>query len=65
MTRAGYVSPPSGTPLTPEMANNMAVGVHQAFTITGVVLLVGGVLCILFLRPEALGRTLQARHRKG
>ena len=65
MTRAGYVSPPSGTSLTPEMANNMAVGVHQAFTITGVVLLVGGVLCILFLRPEALGRTLQARHRKG
>ncbi|WP_241387651.1 MFS transporter [Rhodococcus sp. CH91] len=64
MTRAGYVSPPSGTALTPEMANNMAAGVHQAFTITGVVLLAGGALCILFLRPEALGRTLQAHHRK-
>ncbi|MCK0090560.1 MFS transporter [Rhodococcus sp. F64268] len=64
MTRAGYVSPPSGSELTPEMANNMAAGVHQAFTITGVVLLVGGVLCILFLRPEALGRKLQAGYSK-
>ncbi|MFD6856122.1 MFS transporter [Rhodococcus sp. NPDC060090] len=64
MTRAGYVSPPSGAELTPEMANNMAVGVHQAFTITGILLLVGGVLCILFLRPEALGRTLQAGYSK-
>ncbi|MGX6509046.1 MFS transporter [Rhodococcus sp. SJ-2] len=64
MTRAGYVSPPSGSELTPEMANNMAHGVHQAFTITGVVLLVGGALCILFLRPEALGRKLQAGYSK-
>lgn len=64
MTRAGYVSPPSGSELTSEMADNMAVGVHQAFTITGIVLLVGGVLCILFLRPEALGRKLQAGYSK-
>lgn len=64
MTRAGYVSPPSGSELTSKMADNMAVGVHQAFTITGIVLLVGGVLCILFLRPEALGRKLQAGYSK-
>ncbi|MDV3208755.1 MAG: MFS transporter, partial [Rhodococcus ruber] len=64
MARAGYVSPPAGSTLAPEMATNMAVGVHQAFTITGIILLVGGVLCILFLRPESLGRKLQSEYVK-
>lgn len=40
----------------------MAFGVHQAFTITGVILLVGGVLCILLLRPERLGGKLQRKY---
>ncbi|MGV9712852.1 MFS transporter [Gordonia sp. NPDC003424] len=64
MSHAGYVSPPKGVKPTPEMADRMAVGVHQAFTITGLVLLVGGTLCIAFLRPERLGRTLQQRFVK-
>lgn len=64
MARAGYVSPAAGSTLAPEMATNMAVGVHQAFTITGIILLVGGVLCILFLRPESLGRKLQSEYVK-
>lgn len=64
MSHAGYVSPPKGVKPSPEMADRMAVGVHQAFTITGLVLLVGGALCIAFLRPERLGRTLQQRFVK-
>jgi MFS family permease len=64
MTRAGYVTPAAGSVLAPEMAANMAQGVHEAFTITGAILLVGGTLCILFLRPERLGQKLQANHRK-
>lgn len=61
MTRAGYVSPPKGEKPTTEMADMMATGVHQAFTITGIVLLIGGALCIAFLRPERLGHALQNR----
>ncbi|MFV0457546.1 MAG: MFS transporter [Actinomycetales bacterium] len=60
MTAAGYQAPPKGEPIPTEMVANMAAGVHQAFTITGVVLLVGGTLVAVFLRPEALGRRLQA-----
>ncbi|MEE3849706.1 MFS transporter [Gordonia sp. LSe1-13] len=61
MGRAGYVSPPKGEKPSDDMAANMAEGVHQAFTITGIVLLVGGALCIAFLRPERLAHTLQQR----
>ncbi|MCK8613705.1 MFS transporter [Gordonia sp. C13] len=64
MTDAGYTSPPKGEKPSAEMAANMADGVHQAFTITGIVLLVGGALCIAFLRPERLGATLQKRYIK-
>lgn len=64
MTDAGYSSPPKGEKPSAEMAGNMADGVHQAFTITGIVLLVGGALCIAFLRPERLGATLQKRYVK-
>lgn len=64
MTRAGYVSPPKGEKPTAEMAERMADGVHQAFTITGLVLVVGGALCIAFLRPERLGTMLQKRFVK-
>lgn len=63
MDRAGYVAPPKGQPLPPEMATAMAEGVNQAFTLTGIALVVGGLMCIAFLRPEALGRTLQTHHR--
>ncbi|ROZ89071.1 MFS transporter [Gordonia sp. OPL2] len=64
MTTAGYVSPPKGEKPTAEMADRMADGVHQAFTITGLVLVVGGALCIAFLRPERLGTMLQKRFVK-
>lgn len=64
MSNAGYVSPPKGVKPSAEMAELMASGVHQAFTITGIVLLVGGGLCTAFLRPERLGRTLQQRFVK-
>lgn len=62
MTAAGYVAPPKGEPVPADMVANMATGVHQAYLITGIVLLVGGTLAALFLRPEATGRRLQTRH---
>ncbi|AZG46652.1 MFS transporter [Gordonia insulae] len=62
MSRAGYISPPKGVTPSAEMSQHMADGVHQAFTITGIVLLIGGALCIAFLRPERLGATLQRRY---
>lgn len=65
MTRAGYVSPPKGVKPSPEMAASMADGVHLAFTITGIILLIGGAMCIAFLRPEHLGSTLQRRYVRG
>lgn len=64
MERAGYVAAPKGSPLSAEMAQAMATGVNQAFTITGIALVVGGLMCVLFLRPEALGRKLQLKHLK-
>ena len=64
MSHAGYVPPPKDVKPSPEMADRMAIGVHQAFTITGLVLLIGGAMCIAFLRPERLGRTLQQRFIK-
>lgn len=62
MSAAGYVAPPKGQPIPPAMVDAMANGVNQAFTITGVVLLVGGVMAAVFLRPGATGRRLQRDH---
>lgn len=63
MDLAGYASPAAGEAPSMEIVGAMASGVHQSFTITGVVLLVGGLACVLFLRPERLGAKLQAHHR--
>ncbi|MPN40196.1 hypothetical protein SDC9_187732 [bioreactor metagenome] len=62
MGNAGYVAPPKGKPISPEMVANMATGMHQAYTVTGIVLLVGGVMAALFLRPGRTGRRLQRDH---
>ncbi|WP_026926777.1 MFS transporter [Granulicoccus phenolivorans] len=62
MSKAGYVAAPKGQPITPAMADAMATGVNQAFTITGIVLLIGGVMAALFLRPGPTGRRLQRNH---
>ncbi|NNG18990.1 MFS transporter [Naumannella sp. ID2617S] len=62
MTNAGYVAPPKGQPIPPAMVEAMANGVNQAYTITGVVLLVGGLMAAFLLRPGPTGRRLQQRH---
>lgn len=64
IARAGYVAPAKGQPLTVQMAEAMGSGVNTAFTITGIVLIVGGVLAVALLRPEASARRLQALHRR-
>lgn len=62
MGNAGYVAPPKGKPISAEMVAHMATGMHQAYTVTGIVLLVGGVMAALFLRPGRTGRRLQRDH---
>lgn len=64
MSAAGYTTPAKGESPSVQAAAAMATGVHQAFTMTGVLLLIGGVLCIAFLRPERLGARLQANLRQ-
>lgn len=64
MSKAGYVPTPKGQELTPENAAAMADGVNTAFMITGSILVVGGLIAALLLRPEALGAKLQAKHVK-
>lgn len=62
MTTAGYVAPAKGVAPSAEMVSSMAGGVHSAFLITGIFLLVAGLASALLLRPEKLGRKLQAKH---
>lgn len=64
MTAAGYEAPANGAEPTAAMVDAMAGGVHSAFLITGVFLLVAGLLAALLLRPEQLGRRLQEHHVK-
>ncbi|WP_027004367.1 MFS transporter [Corynebacterium halotolerans] len=64
MTAAGYQAPASGTEPTVAMAVAMADGVHSAFLITGVFLVVAGLVAALLLRPERLGRRLQEHHAR-
>lgn len=64
MTAAGYTSPAGGAPPTAAVATAMAAGVHSAFLITGILLVVAGLLAALLLRPEKSGRRLQRLHLK-
>lgn len=64
MTAAGYETPAKGVAPTADMVAAMTEGVHSSFLITGVLLLVAGLLSALLLRPERLGRRLQAHHVK-
>lgn len=59
MTAAGY---DASAEASVAMSAAMADGVHSAFLITGVFLLVAGLVAAAFLRPERLGRRLQDRH---
>ncbi|WP_433872535.1 MFS transporter [Saccharopolyspora sp. CA-218241] len=62
MDAAGYRSPAPGRQSTPDMVESMAAGLHHGFALTGVVLLVAGVVALLFLRPDRTGRRLQERY---
>lgn len=62
MTSAGYVAPENGAPSSDEMIAAMTTGVNTAFIITGVLLVLAGLVAAVFLRPEKLGRKLQSRH---
>ncbi|MCS5480366.1 MFS transporter [Corynebacterium sp. YIM 101645] len=62
MTRAGYAAPPKGVAPSPEMVTAMTTGIHSAFIIAGIFLIIGGAMCILFLRPERTAERLQRIH---
>ncbi|ANE05001.1 MFS transporter [Corynebacterium crudilactis] len=62
MTSAGYIAPAKGVAPSTEMVEAMTTGVNTAFLITGVLLVTAGLVAAVFLRPEKLGRTLQARY---
>lgn len=64
MDAAGYQAAPKGQPTPPEMIEAMATGVNQSFVVTGIVLLIGGIVAALFLRPGPTGRRLQAKYLK-
>lgn len=64
MSAAGYETPAKGVEPSAAMVAAMTEGVHSAFLITGVFLVVAGLLAALLLRPERLGRRLQERHVK-
>lgn len=65
MEQAGYRSPPKGGSDTAEMAVSMATGVHNAFLLAGVLLVVGGVLATAYFRPDSAAQRLQHRYRPG
>lgn len=60
MERAGYVAAPQGTTPSAEMVANMVTGVDQSFIIAGVILLISGLLCLAYMRPDLTARKLQA-----
>ena len=62
MSNAGFVAPAKGVAPSPEMVTAMTTGVHSAFLITGIFLIVGGAMCILFLRPERTVQRLRGLH---
>lgn len=64
MSAAGYQTPAKGVEPSAAMVAAMTEGVHSAFLITGVFLVVAGLLAALLLRPERLGRRLQQHHVK-
>ncbi len=65
MEQAGYRSPPKGGSDTAETAAGMATGVHNAFLLAGLLLVVGGVLATAYFRPDAAARRLQSRYHPG
>lgn len=65
MSAAGYEAPAAGAEPSAAMVAAMADGVHSAFLITGIFLLIAGLLAALLLRPERLGRRLQKHHVRG
>lgn len=64
MSAAGYETPAKGVEPSAAMVSAMTEGVHSAFLITGVFLVVAGLLAAIFLRPERLGNRLQEKHVK-
>lgn len=52
MDGAGYVQPPKGTLLSPEMAQHLITGMNQGFHYIGFYLMIVSILTILFLNPD-------------
>lgn len=64
MTSVGYTSSPGGAAPTAKMVEAMTTGVHSAFLVTGILLVIAGTLAAVLLRPEKTGDRLQRQHLK-
>lgn len=60
MDGAGYIQPPKGTALSPEMAHNLISGMNQGFHYIGFYLIVVSLLTICFLNPDRTAQQHQS-----
>lgn len=58
MDQAGYINPVKGAPLSPQMIENLIMGMNQGFSAIGVYLIVVGILNMVFLNPDRLAKKL-------
>lgn len=60
MDIAGYIQPTKGVPLSPQMAENLIVGMNHGFEYIGIYMIVVGIISILFLNPDYLAKKLMS-----
>lgn len=58
MDHAGYINPSKGVPLSPQMLENLTIGMNQGFSSIGLYLVVVGILNIVLLNPDRLAKKL-------
>lgn len=60
MEKAGYVPAAEINEASAEMVMNMITGANHSFIIAGIVLLLAGLLCLAYMRPDLTAQKLQA-----
>ncbi|EPF80118.1 MFS transporter [Acinetobacter rudis] len=60
MDIAGYIQPAKGVPLSPQMAENLIIGMNHGFEYIGIYMIIVGVISILFLNPDYLAKKLMS-----
>lgn len=60
MDLAGYIQPAKGVALSPQMAENLIIGMNHGFEYIGIYMIIVGVISILFLNPDYLAKKLMS-----